>query len=125
MVRPRPPIKRVEMRTSIDTSTASWYGRALDAEREPGSRRETAGAEAAIPEATPTTGISLEDVTSPRAQANLARLADRLGIDPDTLLGKIASGEDVRSLLSGTREGGYGASLAPPATGGITIDQYV
>jgi hypothetical protein len=131
MVRRRPPIKRVKMRTSVDTSTASWYARGLDAERQSdSSRRETtgtesAGTEGASTEAAPAPGISLEDVTSPRAQANLARLAERLGIDPAALLAKVASGEDVRSLLSGPRDAGYGAPLAPPATGGIAIDQYV
>lgn len=114
------------MRTSVDTSTASWYARGLEAERQPdSSRRESAGPEDTSTEAAPAPGISLEDVTSPRAQTNLARLAERLGIDPAALLAKVASGEDVRSLLSGPREAGYGAPLAPPATGGIAIDQYV
>jgi hypothetical protein len=108
------------MRTSVDMSTARWYARALDGVLAPDQTSPERREESAT-EAPP---ISLEDVTSPRAQDNLARLADRLGTEPATLLAKIASGEDVRALLAGTSDSGYGVSTAPPSIGGIAFDQY-
>jgi hypothetical protein len=69
-------------------------------------------------------GVSREDVTSPRAQSNLAMLADRLGMEPAALLAQITSGQDIRRLLSASAETGYGTSVAKSITGGIAIDQY-
>jgi cell division septation protein DedD len=112
------------MRTSVDTSTARWYARALDGVLSPdpsATERLQTAEDAATETGNP---IPLEDVTSPRAQSNLARLADHLGIEPATLLAKVAAGEDVRSLLSGARDAGYGALIVQPGTGGIAIDQY-
>jgi hypothetical protein len=65
----------------------------------------------------------VDDVTSQRAKTNLIALAGSLGVEPDALLAHVSSGRDIRSLLSGTAEAHYGASITPG--GGIAIDQYV
>jgi hypothetical protein len=74
-------------------------------------------------EAAASGAISVEGVTSARARTNLIALAGSLGVDPDTLLAHVSSGQSIRSLLSGTAEASYGTSITPG--GGIAIDQYV
>ncbi len=108
---------------------SAWYARALDAlsardenvAREPGSTGGPGHLEATRGDQA---GASLDEVTSSRAQSNLAVLATSLGTDPATLLAQITSGQDVRSLLSRTSDAGYGTSIAKSTTGGIAIDQY-
>jgi hypothetical protein len=102
--------------SSVGAST--WYARALDAlttreakpEPQPEERRDV--------------GVSVEEVTSPRAQRNLERVAGSLGMEPDALLAQLASGGSARALLSRVGDAGYGSSLAKSTTGGLTIDQY-
>jgi hypothetical protein len=74
-------------------------------------------------EAAASGAISADDVTSPRAKTNLIALAGSLGVEPDALLAHVSSGQNIRSLLSGTAEARYGTSITPG--GGIAIDQYV
>jgi hypothetical protein len=78
----------------------------------------------AAEEGRPEPGVSLDDVTSPRAQRNLERVAGSLGMDPEHLLARLVAGQDARSLLSGSGDAGYGTSIAKSTTGGLAIDQY-
>jgi hypothetical protein len=101
---------------------STWYARALDALSGRDAhveRRQEAAAEKARE-----SGVSLDEVASPRAQRNLERVATSLGMDPATLLAQLASGQDPRALLSRAGDGGYGTSIAKSTTGGIAIDQY-
>jgi hypothetical protein len=60
-----------------------------------------------------------------RAQANVSSLAEALGTDAGTLLGKLRSGEDLTTLLRGAT--GYGSSSSSATaslTNGLAIDRY-
>jgi hypothetical protein len=92
----------------------TWYGRALGA---------LTGRDAQ-PEERPEAGVSLDDVTSPRAQRNLERVAGSLGMEPEHLLARLVAGHDARLLLSRSGDAGYGTSIAKSTTGGLAIDQY-
>jgi hypothetical protein len=111
------------------SASPAWNPRTLDdsaggednVERQPPS---LGGERRAAVSARYQNAMSLEDVTSPRAQSNLALLASSLGTDPATLLAHVTSGQDVRSLLSRSGDAGYGTSIADSGIGGIAIDQY-
>jgi hypothetical protein len=123
--------------TLTAVGAAQSYARAIGVSAEPREneverRRTSPGPEqdAGIADAArggeqtaPSGAISVEDVTSPRARTNLIALAGSLGVDPDTLLAHVSSGQSIRSLLPGTAEASYAPSIAPG--GGIAIDQYV
>jgi hypothetical protein len=109
-----------------------WYARALDAlSGRPANVDALSGRPAnldpqseAAGEQRPQASVSLDDVSSPRAQRNLERVASGLGMDPAALLAQLTSGQDARSLLSRAGDGGYGTSVAQSTTGGLAIDQY-
>jgi hypothetical protein len=102
---------------------STWYGRALDAltGRDVAVERQQAqGGE----EERHQSGVSLDDVTSPRAQRNLERVAGTLEMEPEHLLARLVAGQDTRSLLSRSGDAGYGTSIAKSTAGGLAIDQY-
>jgi hypothetical protein len=58
-------------------------------------------------------------------QANATSLAEALGTDVETLLGRLRSGEDLRELLTRTSAtAGYGASAGDALGGGVAFDRY-
>jgi hypothetical protein len=62
---------------------------------------------------------------APRVQANATSLAEALGTDVETLLGRLRSGEDLRELLTRTSAtAGYGASAGDALGGGVAVDRY-
>jgi hypothetical protein len=106
----------------VTVNGITWYARALDSlsgrDANPEPQEEAPG------EKRPDTGVSLDDVSSPRAQRNLEQVATSLGMEPGALLAQLTSGQDVRGLLSRTGDAGYGTPIAKSAIGGIAIDQY-
>jgi hypothetical protein len=114
--------------SAVDRSASAWYARVLASlsEPRPAPKPESSGGDQRLDPASVSgeAPLSLETVRSHRAQSNLAQLAASLGTDPSTLLAKLTSGEDVRPLLSGTADAGYGTSIAKSTTGGVAIDEY-